>query len=181
LGLHSAFPKQFLDSNRFYGGIYGIPITDAPIDIQGIYYRKDLADKYGIIIDSYDDLRLFFETILSNGEMIPMSIQNNQGFYFMFDSPLDMAMAGIYQIEGITGGGRDLFAVGVTADGTKVTGVSIFGDPADSYKQYDAPYNTFEGFNRYFLEAAKWSRYVPHDSVIFFFRFYFLFNILNLI
>jgi putative aldouronate transport system substrate-binding protein len=140
---------------------------DAPLDIPGLYYRKDLADIYGITIDSYDSLRAFYETVLRREkDMIPMAVQNNRGFYFMFDSPLDMASKGVYPIEGITGGGRDIFCVGVSSDGSRVSGVSAYGDPADSYSNYPAPYNTFEGFNRYFLEAAKWNAYLPEDSVM---------------
>jgi putative aldouronate transport system substrate-binding protein len=166
-GLRAAFPPAFLDSNRFYGGIYGIPIMNAPLDIQGVYYRKDLADKYGFVIESYDSLMAFFETVLSREkDMIPMVIQNSRGFYFMFDSPLEMASKGIYPIEGIIGGVRELFWVGVSPDGRNITGVSVYGDPPDSYLRYEPPYNTFEGFNRYFLEASKWNVYVPQDTVM---------------
>ncbi|MDR1277861.1 MAG: extracellular solute-binding protein [Treponema sp.] len=165
--LRSAFPPAFLDSNHFFGGIYGIPIMNAPLDIPGIYYRKDLADAYGITIQSYDDLRFFFETILREEKgMIPISIQNNRGFYMMFDATWDMAAKGIYPIEGIIGGVRELFFVGLSSDGKRVTGVSAYGDPEDSYTAYPNPYNTFEGFNRYFLEAAKWNVYVSEDSVM---------------
>jgi putative aldouronate transport system substrate-binding protein len=166
-GLRAAFPPAFLDSNRFYGGIYGIPIMDAPVDIQGVYYRKDLADKYGLVIETYDDLRAFFETILvREKDMVPMVIQNNRGFYFMFDSPLEMASKGVYSIEGIFGGGRELFWVGLSRDGKRVSGVSAYGDPPASYTAYEPPYNTFEGFNKYFMEAAKWNSYVPRDTMM---------------
>ncbi|MDR2021488.1 MAG: ABC transporter substrate-binding protein [Treponema sp.] len=166
-GLRAAFPPSFLDSNRFHGGIYGIPIMDAPMDIQGVYYRKDLADKYGLVIETYNDLRAFFETVLrQENDMAPMVIQNNRGFYFMFDSPLEMGLKGLYPIEGIIGGVRELFWAGVSQDGKRITGVSAYGDPPDSYVNYKAPYNTFEGFNKYFLEAAKWNKYVPRDSVM---------------
>ncbi|GHV01594.1 hypothetical protein FACS189485_00250 [Spirochaetia bacterium] len=166
-GLRRAFPPEFLDSNRFYGGIYGIPIMNAPLDIQGIFYRKDLADKYGLVIENYDSLRVYFETVLSREKgMIPMGVQNSRGFYFMFDAPLNMALKNIYVLEGITGGGRELFSVGISADGRRVTGVSCYGDTLDSYSRYLPPYNTFEGFNRYFLEAAQWNRYIPEDSVM---------------
>jgi putative aldouronate transport system substrate-binding protein len=165
-GLREAFPSSFLNSNRFYGGVYGIPIMDAPLDIPGVYYRKDLADKYGIVIESYNALRNFFEMVhhRENG-MSPMSIQNNRGFYFMFDSPLDMAAKEIYTMEGITGGVRELFYVGISP-ANRITGVSALGDPESSYSSYQSPYNTFEGFNRYFLEAAVWGAYVPEDSVM---------------
>jgi putative aldouronate transport system substrate-binding protein len=166
-GLRAAFPPAFLDSNKFFGGIYGIPIMDAPLDIQGVYYRKDLADKYGLTIETYDGLRTFFETVKDREkDMVPMVIQNNRGFYFMFDSALEMASKGIYPIEGIIGGVRELFWVGLSPEGKQVSGVSAYGDPPDSYSRYAAPYNSFEGFNRYFREAAKWNAYVPRDTVM---------------
>jgi putative aldouronate transport system substrate-binding protein len=166
-GLRSAFPPAFLDSNRFYGGIYGIPIMDAPVDIQGVYYRKDLADTYGLGIESYEDLRVFFKTVLDREKgMVPMVIQNNRGFYFMFDSPLEMAEKGVYPLEGIMGGVRELFWVGLSQDEKQVTSVSAYGDPPASYAGYEPPYNTFEGFNKYFLEAAKWNVYVPRDTMM---------------
>jgi putative aldouronate transport system substrate-binding protein len=166
-GLKAAFPPAFLDSNQFYGGIYGVPIMDAPLDIPGVFYRKDLADKYNITIDSYENFRSFLETIAQRErDMIPMSVQNNRGYYFMFSSPVDMAVKNIYAIEGITGGARELFAVGISPDGNRVTGVSAYGDPEASYARYPAPYNTFEGYNRYFLEAAEWNAYIPADAVM---------------
>jgi putative aldouronate transport system substrate-binding protein len=56
--------------------------------------------------------------------------------------------------------------VGISADGKQVTGVSAYGDPEDSYSVYQAPYHTFEGFNKYFLEASVWNAYVPRDAVM---------------
>jgi putative aldouronate transport system substrate-binding protein len=166
-GLRAAFPRDFLDANRFYGGLYGIPIMDVPYDIPGVFYRKDLARKYGIAIETYADLRAFFDAVHSHeAGVIPLAIGNTRGFYHMFDSPREMARDRLYEIEGIIGGGRELLYVGLSPDGKQVTGVSAYGDPLASYAAYMPPRRTFAGFNRYFFEASRWSAYTEPDTVL---------------
>ncbi|MDR1598445.1 MAG: ABC transporter substrate-binding protein [Oscillospiraceae bacterium] len=46
--------------------LYALPFTNAYSGGGAIYYRKDLADKYGIEIKDYDSLTAFFDQILEN-------------------------------------------------------------------------------------------------------------------
>ena len=56
-GLMKAFDSDFINNNKFFGKLYGIPITNTFMDMEGIAYRKDLLDKYGMDqIQNYDDL-----------------------------------------------------------------------------------------------------------------------------
>jgi putative aldouronate transport system substrate-binding protein len=70
-GLKAAFSEEYLSTNKFLGPdgeyhIYGIPFSNALGSGSYLYYRKDLADKYGITINSPADLEAFYDAILAN-------------------------------------------------------------------------------------------------------------------
>ncbi|MDR1025209.1 MAG: extracellular solute-binding protein [Treponema sp.] len=69
-GLKRYFPAEYLTNNMFTDAknenhVYAIPFSNSyGVGANAFYYRKDLADKYGIgEIDSYDKLIRFFEAI----------------------------------------------------------------------------------------------------------------------
>lgn len=70
--LNKAFSTEFLRNNSFADAkgeyhVYGIPFGQAFTGGSTIYYRQDLAEKYGITsIQSYDDLTKYFDAILAN-------------------------------------------------------------------------------------------------------------------
>ena len=84
-GLKRAFTPEYLKNNSFVDSsgeshIYGIPFTHG-FDAGGvIYYRKDLAEKYGITeIKSLEDLTRFYDAILENEKgMTPFSFNGSQ-------------------------------------------------------------------------------------------------------
>ena len=79
-GLQKAFNKDYLKNNSFADStgkyhVYGVPFSHGFTAAGAVYYRKDLADKYGIgDIKSYADLLKYNEAIKANEKgMIPMS------------------------------------------------------------------------------------------------------------
>ena len=61
-GLQAAFSSDYLEQvTDADGNIFAIPFTQAAEDIPIIAYRKDLADKYGITIDSDEKLEEYFQ------------------------------------------------------------------------------------------------------------------------
>lgn len=78
--LKKAFTKDYLKNNSFADKtgayhVYGVPFSHGFTAAGAVYYRKDLAEKYGIgNIKSYDDLIKYFDAIKANEKgMIPMS------------------------------------------------------------------------------------------------------------
>jgi putative aldouronate transport system substrate-binding protein len=72
-GLKKYFPDEYLTNNSFMDArnenhVYAVPFTNSyGVGTNAIYYRKDLANKYGVgEIDSYEKLIQFFEAIRKN-------------------------------------------------------------------------------------------------------------------
>jgi putative aldouronate transport system substrate-binding protein len=72
-GLKRYFQKDYLDANSFPDArgeshVYAIPFADGyGQGTEGMYYRQDLADKYGIgKINSYEDFVRYLEAIKQN-------------------------------------------------------------------------------------------------------------------
>ena len=72
-GLKQYFQSEYLAANSFpdsrnQNHIFAVPFADGyGAGTEGIFYRKDLADKYGIgEIDSYDKLIQYFDAIRAN-------------------------------------------------------------------------------------------------------------------
>ncbi len=70
-GLKAAFSEEYLSTNKFLGSdgqyhIYGIPFSNSYGAGSFLFYRKDLADKYGITINSPEDLEKYYDAILAN-------------------------------------------------------------------------------------------------------------------
>lgn len=78
-GLKSAFSKEYLEANSFVGPdgeyhVYGIPFSQTYAGGALFYYRKDLADKYGITVENEDDIIRYWDAILDNEPgMIPFT------------------------------------------------------------------------------------------------------------
>lgn len=92
-GLKAAFSEEYLSTNKFLGSdgeyhIYGIPFSNSYGAGGYVYYRKDLADKYGITINSPEDLETYYDAILKNeAGMTPLAFLGSQdqllgAFYF---------------------------------------------------------------------------------------------------
>ena len=79
-GLKKAFTAEYLKNNSFADPsgtyhVYGIPFAHSFDGGAVVYYRKDLAEKYGFAtIDSYETLTKFYDAILMNEKgMVPFS------------------------------------------------------------------------------------------------------------
>ncbi|BBH23061.1 hypothetical protein Back11_44060 [Paenibacillus baekrokdamisoli] len=86
-GLKKAFSGGLLKNNEFIGPdnkphVYGVPLTQNYGALVTLFYRKDLADKYGITsINGVQDLEKYFDAILKNEKnMIPFA-ERNDGNY----------------------------------------------------------------------------------------------------
>lgn len=78
-GLKAAFAQDYLDANSFVGPdgeyhVYGIPFSQTYAGGGYFYYRKDLADKYGVTVTDEDGIIAYWEAILKNEPgMIPFT------------------------------------------------------------------------------------------------------------
>ncbi|MDR1639516.1 MAG: extracellular solute-binding protein [Clostridiales bacterium] len=81
-GLADCFPADFLEANSFLDSsgskhVYGVPFASSIASTgSALYYRKDLAEKYGIgEITSYETMIKYFDAILANEPgMYPFTI-----------------------------------------------------------------------------------------------------------
>ncbi len=65
-GLKGRFMEGALEQVSFNGKIYGVPVKN--ISIAGIYYNKDLFDKYNVKVPStVSELEKASDTFLANG------------------------------------------------------------------------------------------------------------------
>jgi len=79
-GLKKNFNQDYLKNNSFVDTkgeyhTYGVPFSHSFTGGAVVYYRQDLADKYGLgVIKSYDDLLKYFDAVKTNEKgMIPFS------------------------------------------------------------------------------------------------------------
>lgn len=84
-GLKKAFTQDYLKNNSFKDSngeyhVYGIPFTHGFSGGGAIYYRQDLAEKYGIgEIKNIDDLTKYYDAILAKEKgMVPLSVIGQQ-------------------------------------------------------------------------------------------------------
>ncbi len=83
-GLRSAFSRAALENNRINGEQCALPVFRTyGSGIPCIYYRKDLALKYGIpSIDSVEDMQAYMEALLAGEpDMIPLVLNGSRGFF----------------------------------------------------------------------------------------------------
>lgn len=83
-GLYSAFSATALKNNLINGEQCALPLFRTyGSGIPCIYYRKDLALKYGInSINSVDELEMYMQALLRNErDMIPLVLTGYRGFY----------------------------------------------------------------------------------------------------
>ncbi len=83
-GLKAAFSEDYLSTNKFLGSdgeyhVYGIPFSNSYDGGDYLYYRKDLAEKYGITIESVEDMETYYDAILANeAGMTPLAFLGSQ-------------------------------------------------------------------------------------------------------
>lgn len=163
--LQKAYREDVWKANYYYGHLYGIPnMRTYGNGIDCVYYRQDLADKYGIgQIDSYDKLQEYFEAILANEPaMIPLGVGSTRGFYTMFaQNAVDMAKDHIVRIS--AGG---FCHVLLNDDNTEVVDIVYEGSEPDAYANFPEKYRDGKllGQERA-VKLTEWKKYLETDSL----------------
>ncbi|MEK0316187.1 extracellular solute-binding protein [Cohnella sp. 56] len=155
-GLKTAFGEKILTNNKFTGAdgqlhTYGVPLGQYLGDLGVVYYRKDLADKYGMSgINSIEELQTYYDNVLKNDKnVIPLSIKNDgtYGANGVIESNKEMPNLpelGVWPL---------LLGPNITAQlyikDNKVTDVTMTGDKLSGIANFPAPlnvkdYTTFE-------------------------------------
>jgi putative aldouronate transport system substrate-binding protein len=135
-GLKKAFSQEYLEANKFFGKTIAVPITNTFTDLPGIYYRKDLAQKYGITINTIDDLKAYWKALQTNEPGITPIGSKASSLSAVTDYTRDRD-GHIYNVTGLPSG----IEVGISADGKKVLGVTANSEPASAFANYPSPWN----------------------------------------
>ena len=84
--LQATISQQVWSSNMFFGKTYGIPQVNTAGGLSGMMTRKDLADKYRITIQTYEDFERYLYAVKQHESgMIPFGLDNgyvNNTFQF---------------------------------------------------------------------------------------------------
>ncbi|WP_141505197.1 ABC transporter substrate-binding protein [Paenibacillus luteus] len=158
-GLKAAFTEDYLNANKINGHIYSIPLTNAFYDIDVVYIRKDLREKYGLQpIQSYDELQVYLEKVQENEKgILPMANKNDRGFYKLFN--LEDKLTNAKMISGMS----PAFYVYLSDDGKKVLGATTLGDDASKFEGLAAPYNDPYYFYPQYAKNVEWNKYIQKD------------------
>lgn len=147
-GLKTAFGEQILTNNKFKGTdgqlhTYGVPLGQYLGDLGVVYYRKDLADKYGMSgINSIEELQTYYDNVLKNDKnVIPLAIKNDgtYGANGVIESNKDMPNLpelGVWTLLL----GPNINAQMLIKD-NKVTDITMTGDKLSSIANFPAPLN----------------------------------------
>lgn len=170
-GLQAAFSEGFLAQvTDADGNIFAIPFTQAAEDIPVIYYRKDLADKYNITIDSDEKLEEYFKAVQADIEAgtlqmtAPFGVGGTRAFYWLDHDLYEKRASNVFSIDSSAYGiGMDMEAA-VSEDGRTVLGVATMGDPDEAYAAFPAPYNKNTRTDRAVNKLTKWASYTQPDS-----------------
>ena len=75
--LQATISPQVLSANTFSGKTYGIPEVNTAGSLLGMMTRKDLADKYGITISTYEDFERYLYAVKQHeSSIIPFGLDN---------------------------------------------------------------------------------------------------------
>lgn len=164
-GLARNFSKDYLNSNRFFGKIYAVPLTRTFGEVEGMVIRKDLMEKHGFQeILTYDDLGRFFDAILRKEPgLIPLAVEGRLGFFDAFDRTYERALKNVH----LAGD----FFVALSADNKRVLGATYAmtgrwaGDPVEYIKDFPAPWNQKATWEERALRLKEWNKYLEPDSM----------------
>ena len=170
-GLQAAFDEDYLAQvTDADGNIFAIPFTQAAEDIPIIAYRKDLADKYGITIDSNESLEAYLQAVQADIDagtlqmVAPFGVGGTRGFYWLDHDIYEKRESNVFSIDSSAYGiGMEMEAA-VSEDGKTVLGVATLGDPDEAYADFPAPYNTNTRTDRAVNKLTKWAQYSQPDA-----------------
>ncbi|MDF2650388.1 MAG: family 1 extracellular solute-binding protein [Paenibacillus sp.] len=165
-GLKKAFSPEFIEANKRYDGhLYTIPFTQYFFDINVVYLRKDLREKYGLQpIKSYADLQKFYDKVLENEKgMTPLALRGNRGYQDI--TGVDNVNPELPTVRPV-GIVKDWPVwVRLSDDLKKVEEVVMQGDPASEWAKLPAPYNTMKSTFPQYDKWAEWNKYLEKDVV----------------
>lgn len=170
-GLQAAFSSDYLAQvTDADGNIFALPFTQAAEDIPVIAYRKDLADKYDIQIDSNEALERYFQAVQADIDAgaldmtAPFGIGGTRGFYWLDDNRYEKRASNVFLIDSSAYGiGMEMEAA-VSQDGKSVLGVSTLGDADEAFTNFPAPYNTNTRNDRIVNALTNWAQYTEPDA-----------------
>ena len=167
-GLKAAFSESFLAQvTNEKGEIFAIPFTQAANDMQAIFYRKDLADKYGITVDSEENLEAYFKAVKENETdfVAPFGIGGSRAMYYLDLDRFEKNHSNVFEISGTgTAVGME-FEVAISEDGKTVLGAGTIGAPDEYYSVFPAPFNTNTRSARAINDLPKWAQYTQANSI----------------
>ncbi|MBB6734689.1 ABC transporter substrate-binding protein [Cohnella zeiphila] len=166
-GLQKAFSEDYINDNKLFGKTYVIPITNALMDMEGVWYRKDLLTKYGMNdIASYDDLYNYLEKVSENEkDLVPFANYGNTAFFKLFTDINAQQLDG--KVFPFTGGGNpkaNYIDVQISEDGKSVAGVAAYGDPASEWANINPKYGLDYLMNE-FNQAKRFNKFIPADTL----------------
>ncbi|OMD66580.1 ABC transporter substrate-binding protein [Paenibacillus odorifer] len=162
-GLKKAFPPELVKANQTNGKLYVIPLTQYYYDVDCIFIRKDLREKYGLEpIQSYDDLKVYLDKVQENdSSLIPMALRGERGFYKLFENEIKQTG---FRVS--LGGAGAPFSLVLSEDGTKVLNAVTFGDPQSLYDSFPAPFNQQFYFEQPYDKYVEFSKYLEKDVLV---------------
>ncbi|MCA0755059.1 extracellular solute-binding protein [Paenibacillus sp. N4] len=166
-GLQKAFSEEYINDNKIFGKTYAIPVTNSFMDMEGVWYRKDLLKKYGMDeIGSYDDLYNFLEKVKENEkDMIPFGNYGNMAFFKLFTDINAQQLEGkVFPFTGIGNPKRNFVYVQIADDGKSVAGVAAYGDPASEWANFHPEYGLKYLMNQ-FNQAKRFNKFIPADTL----------------
>lgn len=166
-GLQKAFSPEYINDNKIFGKTFVIPITNAFMDMEGVYYRKDLLTKYGMKeISSYDDLYNYLDKVSQNEkDMVPFANYGNMAFFKLFTDINAQQLEG--KVFPFTGGGNpkaNYIYTQIAEDGKSVAGIAAYGDPASEWAKINPKYGLDYLMNQ-FNQAKRFNKFIPADTL----------------
>lgn len=168
-GLKKAFPDSLLNNNLFKGHVYGVPLTQYYGSLAAVFYRKDLADRYGITsINTLAELENYYETIKQNEPNLIPFIMRGDGTYDAAaiytgekGDGIEQAKAGIWVIPLAP----NLNAGAYIKDG-KAIAVKVPGDSPEGIRDFPAPYNETDYSVYEFVRGWRGKGYIEKEPIV---------------
>lgn len=169
--LSRVFPEDIADANYYFGHLYGLPMMRTYGNgIDCVYYRRDLAKKYGVgadgQIDSYEDLQKFFDAILADGSnqgMVPFGVTASRGFYSLFrdEQLVDLAKNHVVSLNL-----SSTAYVLLNDTDTEVKDIVYLGEDPSKFAEFPEAYRDEEKLgNARFRKLREWNKYLERDSL----------------
>jgi putative aldouronate transport system substrate-binding protein len=166
-GLQKTFSPDYINDNKVLGKTYTIPLANSFMDMEGVWYRKDLLKKYGMKdITSYDDLYNYLEKVKENEkDMIPHGNYGTSAFFKLFTDINAQQLEGkVFPFTGAGNPKRNFIYAQIADDGKSVKGVAAYGDPASEWANINPKYGLDYLMNE-FNQAKRFNKFIPADTL----------------